>query len=66
LDQDEAEDSAKVEALCAAIPAGLEGPLYDGESVMADLKEQLARRSSRHSRELTACAAGFLDRQSGT
>jgi antitoxin ParD1/3/4 len=54
LEQSEAEDRAKIEALRAAIQEGLEGPFYDGETVMADLKKQLAQRAKRHSRALTA------------
>ena len=54
LEQDEAEDRAKVEALRAAIQEGLKGPFHDGETVMADVKKQLAQRARRHARELTA------------
>ena len=55
LEQNEAEDRAKLEALCAAIQAGREGPLKDGGSVIADLKKQLARSTlQRHSGALTA------------
>jgi antitoxin ParD1/3/4 len=54
LEQSEAEDKAKVEALRTAIKDGLEGPFYDGETVMSDLKKQLVQRAGRSSRELTA------------
>ncbi|HTJ29737.1 MAG TPA: type II toxin-antitoxin system ParD family antitoxin [Acidobacteriaceae bacterium] len=54
LEQSEAEDQARVEALRTAIQEGLEGPFHDGETVMADLKKQLALRARRNSRKLTA------------
>lgn len=54
LEQEEAEDRAKVEALRAAIQEGLEGPFHDGETVMADIKKRLAHRARRHASELTA------------
>jgi antitoxin ParD1/3/4 len=45
LKQSELEDKAKVEALRTAIADGLEGPFFDGPTVMAEMRERVRRRA---------------------
>jgi len=53
LDQDEAEDLAKVEALRHAIAEGMEGPYLPAFDVIQNFREQLVERESKkHQKEL--------------
>lgn len=55
LEQDEAEDSAKVEALRAAIADGNKGPFRDGPTVMAEMRSLIQRLAEeKHQRERIA------------
>ena len=45
LQQSEAEDLAKVEALKVAIAEGLEGPYLDGPAVIAEMRERIRMRA---------------------
>jgi hypothetical protein len=39
--EDESTEQAKLEALRAVIAEGLEGPFFDGPTVMAELRERI-------------------------
>jgi antitoxin ParD1/3/4 len=45
LKQTDLEDQAKVEALKVAIAEGLEGPFFDGPTVIAEMRELVRRRA---------------------
>ena len=45
LRQSELEDQARVEALKAAIAEGLEGPFFDGPTVIAEMRERVRLRA---------------------
>lgn len=45
LQQSEAEDQAKVEALKVAIAEGLEGPFFDGPTVIEEMRERIRLRA---------------------
>lgn len=45
LMQSEAEDRAKVEALKLAIAEGMEGPFFDGPTVIAEMRELIRGRA---------------------
>ncbi len=45
LEEDEREDEAKLEALRLAIIEGEKGPLRDGPTVMAEMRERVRRRA---------------------
>ena len=46
LQEDEAEDLAKLEALRAAVQAGAEGPFLDGPAVFAETREYIRNLAS--------------------
>ena len=41
LQEDEAEDRARLEALRTAVAAGVEGPFFDGEAVFTEVFEEI-------------------------
>ena len=45
LKQADLEDQAKVEALKVAIAKGLEGPFFDGPTVIAEMRERIRQRA---------------------
>lgn len=45
LMQSELEDQAKVEALKVAIAEGLEGPFFDGPTVMEEMRQRIRQRA---------------------